>query len=85
MPAQTENLRSSTHAIVRHVLVDCEYHNEKQIYRKRISVAIHISTMMPVLLENEVMQCYAFWTAILIVKLLAMALLTGVFRFKNMV
>lgn len=41
--------------------------------------------MLQVLLDNEVMQCYAFWSAILIIKLLAMALLTGMFRFKNMV
>lgn len=35
--------------------------------------------------DNEVFASYAFWTGVLIVKMLAMSLLTGVARFRNKV
>lgn len=36
-------------------------------------------------LENDVFRAYAFWTAIVVMKMLAMSALTGRQRFKNKV
>lgn len=35
--------------------------------------------------ENEVFKTYAFWTAVLVLKMLLMSLLTGMNRHKNKV
>jgi glutathione S-transferase len=36
-------------------------------------------------LTNDVFRAYAFWTAVTVIKMLAMSLLTGRQRFKNKV
>lgn len=35
--------------------------------------------------ENEIFKTYAFWTAVLVLKMLLMSLLTGMNRHKNKV
>lgn len=35
--------------------------------------------------ENDVFRTYAFWVAVLVVKMLGMSLLTAIQRFKNKV
>lgn len=44
-----------------------------------------MSILETISLENEVFKAYAFWTAVVVVKMLLMSALTGKARFKNKV